>query len=326
MKIRSTVVSLLLLTGVFVGPADADLEVIKAQARKLDARAKELTEAAEGAKQQVATLAEKTKQKLSQLKELASNKQKLQAETLRRLDLLQANEEAKQLAGLKDADQLGDEGLILAAYAAKESKHTAVRRQALSQALSAREDGFAPVAFSFDSLPVEDRVYVVELAAKDTANTTILYAAASSKDVEIRQVLIKAAANAAGQQGLLLLSAALKDADVKLAPALAEASKSFNSEDELFILYMAAKSNESAFQIAALKAAAARTVQKESGLVCALIAFPATDPQVRAEVVRTLKKIGGADAQFALDTALRDPDEKLRQAAEKAVKEADEKQ
>ena len=142
MKIRSTVISLLLLTGVFVGPAGADLEVIKAQARKLDARAKELTEAAEGAKQQVATLAEKTKQKLSQLKELASNKQNLQAETLRRLDLLQASEEAKQLAGLKDADQLGDEGLILAAYAAKESKHTAVRRQALSQAMSAREVAF----------------------------------------------------------------------------------------------------------------------------------------------------------------------------------------
>jgi len=323
---RNVLIPAVMMVGLVSVNARGDVAAIKEQASKLEMRAKELMEAAAVPKKQVEELGEKVDQKLKDLKALASNKDQLKADTLRRLEQLQSDDEAKQLAALKDADQLGDEGLILAAFAAKESKHTKVRRKALDQAVALRQDGLPVIAFSFESLPVEDRVYVVEQVAKDAVNNaTLLFAAAKSDDVEVRKVLVKAAGTLTGQQGLLLLSAAARDADAKLADVVAETSAKFNSDDELLILYTGAKSNEPAIQIAVLKATAARTVQKETGLVAVMAAYKSTDPKVRAQLVRTAKKIGGSDAQLAIDAALRDPDEKLREAAEKALKEADDK-
>lgn len=319
-------IPVVMLVGLVSGNVRGDIAAIKEQASKLEMRAKELTEAAAVPKKQVEELGEKVDQKLKDLKALASNKDQLKADTRQRLELLQTNDEAKHLDALKDADQLGDEGLILAAFAAKESKHTKVRRKALDQAVALRQDGLPVIAFSFYSLPVEDRVYLVEQVAKDAVNNaTLLFAAAKTDDVEVRKVLVKAAGTLTGQQGLLLLGAAAKEADAKLAEAFAEVSSKFNSEDEVFILYMGAKSNEPAFQIASLKAAGTRTVQKETGLVVVMVAYKSTDSKVRAQLVRTAKKIGGSDAQLAIDAALRDPDEKLREAAEKALKERDDR-
>jgi hypothetical protein len=326
MVFRNVLIPTVMFVGLASGNVRGDIAAIKEQASRLEMRAKELMEAESVPKKQVEELGEKVDQKLKDLKALASNKDQLKGDTRQRLEQLQSDDEAKQLEALKGADELGDEGLILAAFAAKESKHTKVRRKALDQAVALRQDGLPVIAFSFDSLPVEDRVYVVEQVAKDAVNNaTLLFAAAKSDDVEVRKVLIKAAGTLTGQQGLLLLAAAAKDADAKLAETFAEVSSKFNSDDELFILYMGAKSNEPAFQIASLKAAGARTVQKESGLVAVMAAYKSTDPKVRAQLVRVAKKIGGSDAQLAIDAALRDPDDKLREAAEKALKETDDK-
>ncbi|MBI5759453.1 MAG: hypothetical protein HZA46_13115 [Planctomycetales bacterium] len=323
---RLFVIPTVMLVGLVSGNVRGDTAAIKEQANRLEMRAKELMEAAEGPKKQVEELGAKVDQKLRDLKALAENQDQLKEDTKRRIQLLQSDDEAKQIEALKDADQLGDDGLMLAAFTAKKSKHAKARRKALDLAVALRQDGLPVIAFSFEALPVEDRVYVVEQVAKDAVNNaTLLFAAAKSDDVEVRKILIKAAGTLTGQQGLLLLSAAARDADAKLADVVAETSAKFNSDDELLILYMGAKSNEPAIQIAALKATAARTVQKETGLVAVMAAYKSTDPKVRAQLVRTAKKIGGSDAQLAIDAALRDPDEKLREAAEKALKDADDK-
>jgi len=50
-------------------------------------------------------------------------------------------------------------------------------------------------------------------------------------------------------------------------------------------------------------------------------AFKAKDPQVRAELVRGARAIGGPVAEYAIQTALADPDESLRNAAAKAMQD-----
>ena len=58
------------------------------------------------------------------------------------------------------------------------------------------------------------------------------------------------------------------------------------------------------------------------GLPVLAPAFKCHDAKVRAELVRCAKKLGGDVAERVIEKALNDPDEKLRNAAEEALKSA----
>ncbi|MBI3461877.1 MAG: hypothetical protein HY000_02295 [Planctomycetes bacterium] len=196
----------------------ADIESIRAKAQALDKRAQQIMELSEGLKKQVETTGQQVQEKVEKIKALRENLDQLTDDAKRRAELLKSGEEAKQLESLKGAEGLGDEAILLAGTAAKGSKHTKVRRKAIDLAVSLGSEGYAALAFSFESLAAEDRTYAVEQLAKGgAANLVILVAAAREADLSTRAALFKAGAAIGGEQGLLLIVAASKDLDAKLA-------------------------------------------------------------------------------------------------------------
>jgi len=90
----------------------------------------------------------------------------------------------------------------------------------------------------------------------------------------------------------------------------------FPGDDGLLLLFAAAKSGETRHRLAALKAAEARGSE---GLVVVAAAYDCTAPEVRTEVVRAARQIGGDVGQYIIDQALAEPDPALLQAAQAAM-------
>ena len=60
---------------------------------------------------------------------------------------------------------------------------------------------------------------------------------------------------------------------------------------------------------------------KQDGVVVFAAALKSEDPKVRAEIVRSAKKIGGDDVRLIIEHAKKDQNAELRNAAEEALKD-----
>jgi len=294
------------------------IEAVKAKAEQLETRLQEVKDSLAGLKPDLEVWLGELKADVEKLDALRRSPDKLTDGFMRRVYLVDLGEETWQLQALKDVEKLGDEGVLLAGAAAKHSKHATVRRRALQAAVSLGPDGYPIVAYCFGSLPPEDRVHLVEQLAKQAEADSLLpfLAMAKEGDKELRRAILNAAPSI--DDGLLLIAAIAEAGDKELTPDLINAAAKLHEDDGLLLLYAAAAHGETHHMTAALKAAAER---KEDGVVVAAGAFDSQDPVVRAELVRTVKRLGGELAQSIIDHALQDPNEALRRAAEEALAE-----
>ncbi len=296
--------------------AQADVEAVREKARQYEQQIKDVKDSTPGLKLKMETFQAQIKQKTEELKALGKDFDSLTAEAKRRAELAKSGEEEKQLEALKGAEGLGNEGLLLLAFTAKDSPHEKVRRMAIDLAVELGENGFPAIAHAYESLPGKDRVYLVEqLGKRKTDNLLPLLAIGREADPELRKALAKVAVRM--DEGLVIVGLLAKDADDQFVAEMIDMAAEVKGENTTLLLFAAAKSGNPSHAVAALKAAADRG---QEGLVVLAAAYETKDAKVRGELVRAAKKIGGDVAQFVIDHALKDEDQELRQAAEEALK------
>ena len=131
------------------------------------------------------------------------------------------------------------------------------------------------------------------------------------KSVLLREAKADAGKTASGGDDVALIQGHLAK--------LAEKAAQFQGEDGLVALYALAKHGDPNQRIAAVQAAVQR---KQEGLPVLAAAFKCKEPEVRTAVVRAAKAIGGDLVEQGIQMALQDPDASLREAAEKALRDA----
>jgi len=329
--IVGTAAALMLVQAVRVELVARGEELTRAAAEEkiaqFDQRIDELSDSADGLGEKADALEEEVEAKIKSLEALADEFWNLSGETQRRAALFETGLEASQLEAIKGADKLGDEGILLLALAAEESPHQAVRRKALEEAVGLGKKGYPALVHSYESLPEDDRVFLVRALGKNATTEDLIGLLLIVQDDQSEKVR-KAAfeAGVASPQGLLFVAALADEADhagdEQVVELIETAAKKIKGEDGLLVLYAAAH-GKPAHQIAAIKAAVAH---KQEGLVVLVPAFDSTDPEVRAQLVCAAKQIGGNLAQFVIDEALGDSNAELREAAEKGLKDAEAKQ
>ena len=256
------------------------------------------------------------------LKELADNHWNLGDEFQDRVALLQSGSETAELKALDGVEKLGDEGVLVLAFAADQSSHKAVRQKALAIALKIGTKAYPVIAHVFEDLSEEDRLFLVGEIAKTDAPQKMLVLASLSEDPskKVRKAALDAGCKLKDKLAFVALYAKNGEQD-PMVEELLEVSAKFKGDEGVMLLYAGAGSEEPTLVIGVLKEAAKRGV---SALPVLKPAFENQDPSVRAQVVRTAKKMGGPVADFVIDLALNDPDPKLREAAEKAFQEKEE--
>jgi beta-lactamase regulating signal transducer with metallopeptidase domain len=298
----------------------ATVEAVKAKAAALDKRLEDLGASLKEMKTRTDDMKSRVKTRMDALKVKADDPASFSAELKRRVALLESGDEANQLAAIKDAETLGDDGVMLLAASVKDSPHAAVRREALETAVSIGDSAYPAVAHGYATLPSDDRVFLAETLAASKLPDSLLLLAAMAGDKEADEALTTAVIKAAEtvSDGPLLIAALGKEGDDKLIDRLLPVAASLKGDTGLTLLYGVAKQGKPQHKVAAVKAAVDRGPM---GIVVLAAAFDCDDPDARTEVVRSARKIGGAVSQMIIDHALADENETLRQAAEKAAQE-----
>lgn len=290
------------------------VEAVKAQVEELDRRLEKLRDEVNelGARQE--TLKKSVSERIDALKALAKQPAELGEEGQRRIERMQTGNETAQLEALAGAEKLGDVGLILIGYAARESAHESVRHKALALAAGLKEKGLPPLAFAFERLDEKDQVFAVEELAKHPTDHHVILLARALKDggPKVREAVLTAARKL--DQRTLFFAAVGKGLPDQVG-RLIDAAAEIEGDDGLLLLYAAARKGEPPHRVAALQAAAKRGA---AAWPVVAAAYRSESPEVRGEVVRTARKLGGPVGNFVVDEALKDRDEGLRAAAEKA--------
>lgn len=286
---------------------------------QLDDKIDELGAQLEGIKAKAAAIEKEVGKRLDTLKRTYLDYANLSEEMKRRLTAVEGGDEAQELKAIDGAEKLGDEGVILLALAAKESTSRKVRRKALETALAMGVDGFPVFAHALESMSDEDRIFLIDKAAEKLTPERMvgLCAIVEHSGEKVQEAAIKVALESPKRALLVAALAQYLDdeATVRLVGKVAE----LEGEDSLVLLYAAAGHGTAKQRIAAVKAAVS---SKQQGLPILAAAFSSDDPEVRAEVVRAAKAIGGEVAEYGIQEALGDPNAELRKAAEKALQEA----
>jgi beta-lactamase regulating signal transducer with metallopeptidase domain len=233
---------------------------------------------------------------------------------------VESGDEARQVEAIGKAKGLGEGGLIVLALAAG-SQRESVRRKALESALALGTDGFVVIHHAFENLPDADRIFLAEEGLKALTPERMLGIASiyERSSAEVRDAILKQAVQSKERMLLFALMGWRVKDDAAAVTKLIEKAATVEGDEGLLALYASAKTGQPCHRIAALKAAVAR---KQDGLTVVAAAFTDKDVEVRAEVVRTARAIGGPVAEYAIQMALSDPDESLRKAAEKAIEGA----
>ena len=304
-------------------PAAVDLrqgpvtvETVKAKRVELQQQLEQLKASVDGLAPEFEAFKTEMGAQTEKLKQLAQSPDQLSEDIKRRAEQARLGDASSQLDALRGAEKLGDEGALLIAAVGKDTEHEVVRREALDMAFRLGPDGFKIVAYAYDKLTPADRAYLVDGLVKQTAvdPTMPLIAIARDADPEVLKKIIAATPDT--PQGILLFAAIAKKADPGLTDELVNAVVRFPGDDGLLLLFAAAKSGETRHRLAALKAAEARGSE---GLVVVAAAYDCTAPEVRTEVVRAARQIGGDVGQYIIDQALAEPDPALLQAAQAAM-------
>jgi hypothetical protein len=293
-----------------------DLAALKAKAADFDRRLGLLQQELEALKPRFEAFVAKIKEQTAALQAIATTPEGLSADIRARAERIRNGDEAAQTAALQGWQDLGQEGLVLAARTAEFTPHQAVRQAVLRQALELGEPGYGVIGLCYERLPVTDRTWLVETMTVEPTPDTLLAFLAMAKEAAppVRQALIRAS-DTLGQAPLFVAALAHKADPAALDDLIPDLTE-LQGEDGLLLLYAVAAKGESQQRLAAAQAAAKRG---EAGLVVLAGAFAAPVPAVRTEVVRALNAIGGTLAQEIIGRALQDPDEVLRAAAQEGL-------
>ncbi len=300
-------------------PADAK-EAAKQKIEQLDQQIESLVSRARDIKAKAEAVKNVVENRIAKLTELYESG-KFSDAAKKQLDALASGDEAKEIEAVAAAKDLGDEGLIVLALAAGKSGHEKVRRKALEAAVGLGAAGYPVLARVYEVLGTADRVFLVNKLGQDPKPEVmyILGRMAKQSEPDVRDAVVKLAL--ASKERLLFLAMVGHEMEGEaVLKLIAEAGK-IEGNDGLLLLYVVAKRGEPNERIAAMKAAVPR---KQEAIPVLAAAYKCEDPEVRAEFVRSVKAVGGPLADWAIETALSDPNETLRQAAEKALKEASE--
>jgi hypothetical protein len=297
---------------------EATIETVKAQMETLKSKLEDLKGAAEQTKDDSKQLEERVKNHLDRLKELASEPSKLPLDIQRRIELLKADEEDKQLQALDGADKLGDEGLLLCGFAAKEIGRDSVREKALAIAAAKGEEGLPVIVFAVGSLTADNRTFLLKELVKNKEKVAPLVFARFAKDdvAANRELALKTGLSIAKNPLIFLALAA--DGNESNADSLFAAGSKLQGDDlQLFLFAVAVKGPEELLVTTVQKAVALKT----DGYPIIAAAYKRDIAAVRGEIVRQFRKSTIPVEQFVVREALKDGDETLRSAAEKANQE-----
>lgn len=307
----------------FVAPAadvPASLQTVKEHMEQLDRKLSDLKSAVEGLKKRGEELKESISAKTMQVQALIEAPTKLSDDLKKRVDLFRSGEEQKQLEALKDIEKLAsrDEVVLACGRVAKDSPHEAVRRRALTAAVSLGEDGYPAIAMAYEGLGGKDRVFLAQELAKRNSPDNAVFFAFMTKDAndELRKTLLNT--ELPPNQRILFLSAI---AETQMNDAfydhLVAVGSRMEGEPGLLLLYAMAKKGPEKQAAAAVEAAAKR---KADAWPVIAAAYHNTSKTTRAAVVRAAKQLGGEPGDFVVKTALAETDPDLKAAAEAAVK------
>lgn len=297
--------------------ANPTLESVKEEMQRLDETLAALKEKASAAKAEAGDLKAKVEAKIAALKELVKTPEQLSADAQKRIEQLKSGLAAEQLQALEGAEKLGDEGLILCAFAAKEGADEAVRRKALTAAISLGNDGLPVLAFAYEGLPAADRLFAAEALAK---NKTSIHPAVFARlcgdaDDKVRGAALQVVLESA--EPLVNLALAAENNETLPAEVLAKADL-VKGDDLRTLLYAGAKKGPESL-LPGLVQKAAPLKQQAYPIFAAV--FTRKTPESRAELVKLFHKSTNPLEQLLIEKALTDEDETLRSAAEKAKAE-----
>jgi len=298
------------------------VEGVKAAVEDLTAEAEKLKTAVEGVRTRGEALKKKVEMRVQELKATGANPQQASKEGRAAYEQMKTGDKAKQLEALKKVASLGDEGLILAAYAAKSSPHDEVRQAALTQAASLKEKGLPVLAFSFDSLTQKDKMHLAREIEKNQMPDRLLLYKALMKDAsgELQDAVL--AAGAKLDQRALFIASIAEAADAALLAKIVSHAAEFKGRDGQLLMFAAAGSDKADLAIAAVEAAGKRGA---AGLPVLAAAAGKKDVKVRYAVVKSAATIGGEAGDYIVDRCLQASDGQLRSAAESAVKDSKKK-
>lgn len=298
---------------------EATKESLQARMTQLDQMGLKVHEQTQALKEKQKALGEQVEATYTRLKELYTSGD-LPAAARQQLEAVESGDEPRQLEAVAKAKDLGDGGLVVLALAAGSDRQP-VRRKALQSALELGTDGFVVIRHAFENLSDADRIFLAQQGLKDVTPERMLGIASiyGKSSAAVQDAILDQAVQSKERMVFFsLLGWQVKD-DAAAVTKLIGKAATVAGDEGLLALYAAARTGQPGQQIVALKAAAAR---KQEGLPVVAAAMKASDPEVRAEVIRAAQAIGGPVAEYAIQTALADPDELLRQAAEKALEEA----
>jgi hypothetical protein len=298
---------------------EAAKDSLQQKMAQLDQMGLKVHEQTQALKEKGAALGEQVEATYTRLKDLYTSDD-LPVAAREQLAALESGDEARQLEAVAKAKDLGDGGLIVLALAAGSDRQS-VRHKALQSAIELGTDGFVVIRHAFENLSDADRIFLAQQTLKDLAPERMLGIASiyEKSSAEVRDAILTQAVQSKERMVLFSLMGWRAKDDAAAVTKLIEKAATVAGDEGLLALYAAAKTGQPGQQIIALKAAVAR---KQEGLPVVAAAMKASDPEVRAEVVRAAKAIGGPVAEYAIQKALSDPDESLRKAAEKALEEA----
>ncbi|MFO0819581.1 MAG: M56 family metallopeptidase [Pirellulales bacterium] len=133
-------------------------------------------------------------ERVETLKTLAKDPSTWSETARRKFESLKGTDESAQLASLDGVDKLGDEGVVLCAYAILTVDREPVRRKALSALCALGEPGLPALAKGFESLAAEDRLFAAKELAKhkDKYEVALFARMARDESPEIRAVALEA--------------------------------------------------------------------------------------------------------------------------------------
>lgn len=298
---------------------EATIESLQEKMTQLDQMGVKVHEQTQALKEKHQALGEQVEAAYTRLKGLYTTGD-LPAAAREQLTALESGNEARQLEAVAKAKDLGDAGLIVLALAAGSDRQS-VRHKALQSALELGTDGFVVIRHAFENLSDADRIFLAQQGLKDLTPERMLGIASiyAKSSAAVQDAILDQAVQSKERMVFFSLMGWRAKDDAAGVTKLIEKAATVVGDEGLLALYAAAKAGQPGQQIVALKAAVAR---KQEGLPVVAAAMKASAPEVRAEVVRAAKAIGGPVAEYAIQKALSEPDESLRKAAEKALEEA----
>lgn len=293
---------------------EATIERVKKEIAELREKLAETKAKAEAVKESGKQLQTRVMERGETLKTLAKDPTTWSETARRKFESLKSTEEATQLAALDGVDKLGDEGIVLCAYAILTVDREEVRRKAMTTLCALGEPGLPVLAKGFESLAAADRIHAAKELAKhkDKYELALFARMARDESPEIRAAAFEA--GLAKGEPLVFLALA-GDGNEDRAKELFEAAKKLEGENLRLFLFAVASKGPADLLAETVRRAAPL---KEAAYPIIAEAFQRKSPEARAEIVRLYRKSNADIERFVVEEALRDQDETLRTAAENA--------